>query len=310
MRISVVILVVAGIAAALAAGVAVTALSAQSWNMNRVMAPKSPDMTVLVARTALPALTVITEQAIETKSLSRDKAPANALVDPLQAVGKMLVMPLQQGEPMTAGSFAADGSRLQLASKVAPGLRAVSVNVSDAGALHGFLFPGSTVDVLVAIKRSQSEDVPDSISTTLLENILVMGVEDESVVNPQGDKKDDANSGAAQARVRKVTLMVDMQQAKALQLAQDVGVISLAMRKPGDATKNTESTPVSLRQIAGLPAPVNSPPPPERVVASATGTAPTIGADVPTPRQYEQWPVTIIRGSSLETRTYSMPGGH
>ena len=299
MRFSVIVLVIAGIAAALAASVAVSALSAQSWNLSgKGITHNAPDITVLVAKEPLAAMSVLDEKSIETKSIPRDKAPPNAVTDPLQAVGKVLVSSLAQGQAITTNAFAPEGSRLQLASKLPPGMRAVSVNVTDASGLHGDLYPGSTVDVTVTIKRTTSEEVPETIATTILENILVLGVEEETIVNTQGDKRDDPNS---RARVAKVTLMVDMQQAKSLQLAQDVGVIWLAMRKPGDKTKNPESTPVTLREIAGLPAPVPGPRPEK---SASAATEPASAADE---ARFEQWQTTIIRGNVTETRAYFMP---
>ena len=111
------------------------------------------------------------------------------------------------------------------------------------------------------------------------------------------------------ARVRKVTLMVDMQQAKALQLAQDVGVISLALRNPQDKARNPDSTPVSLRLIAGLPAPVNSMAlSPELTLVRADARAATkAAASPPPPVEPREWKTTVLRGSNSETLAFPLP---
>ena len=315
MKLSIVILVLVGIVAALAAAVLVGALRADNFKVSGVTGKQS-DVTIVVARKDLPAQTPIDEKSIEVRTVPRDHAPPGALSDSSQVVGKVLVISLAAGQPITSSSFAQDGSGVQLASQLPPGMRAVSVNVTDASGLYGILYPGSNVDVLVAVKRSRTDELSDTISTTLLENVPVLGVEQFTIVTPDnGRKLDGENAVSMQSRVRKVTLMVNMQQAKALQLAQDVGVISLAMRNPLDKEHIAGAEPVTLRLIAGMPEPLRQESTPALTIAAVTPEGNVAGMPAPrnveTPvaehRPLQQWKTTVIRGTTVETSEFPMP---
>jgi len=322
MKWSVVILLVVGVFAALAAAVLVAALRADTLRQAAGLgSPASAQVTVVVAKRSLAPRTLVTADAVETRTVARSAAPdadENALADASQAVGKVLAMPVPAGQRLTKAMFAGEGTDVQqgvrLASQLTPGTRAVAVTVSDAGGLHGILYPGCAVDVLVAIKRTAAGDeAPQTISTTLLENVPVLAVDQQTVVTPQSTKKNEGDNGVImRPRDLKVTLRVDVQQAKALQLGQDVGTLSLALRNPEDQARNPETGPVSLRILAGGTAPGGTwAGAPELVPAALTSGAPEPRekpvAAVAAPVRMEQWETTIIRGETVETHLFPMP---
>src|SRR6185503_8819315 len=95
-----------------------------------------------------------------------------------------------------------------------------------------------------------------ALTTTLLERVQVLAVEAKSVVSGSAETVGTDTSVAADAisranRTRRVTLLVDTKQAKALQLGMEQGTLSLALRNPLD-TGSADRDQVSLRSILGL----------------------------------------------------------
>jgi len=300
------ILLVVGVVAAIAAAVLVAAVRADNLRRVGMDLGASPNVTVVVAKRDIPAMSIIEAGAIEVKTVARDKAPDNALGDQVQAVGKVLTVPMIPGQALTASALAPEGTGMQLAAQLPTGMRAVAVTVSDAGGLHGILYPGCVVDILVAIHRTAGGDeAPQTISTTLLENVPVLAVDQQTIVTPAGDKKSEADLASAGSRngTLKVTVRVDPQQAKVLQLGQDVGTLSLALRSPLDKDKSKDSGPVSLRILVGASDPLGKWEPDAALVAA--GLEPKHAEPVAAAKP--EWQTTVIRGDAIETRTFSLP---
>jgi pilus assembly protein CpaB len=258
-------------------------------------------------------MTTLDMGALSTQSMPKDKAPARALSNVVQAVGKILSVPVLEGQAISQDALAPEGTGTELAAQLPKGMRAVAVTVSNAGGLSGILYPGCAVDVLVAIKRTTAEEAPQTISTVLVENVPVLAVDQQTIVTPRPDKKkadaDAEQAALARTRDLKVTLRVDVQQAKALQLGQDVGTLSLALRNPLDTDKNPDIGPVSLRVLTGGPDVGGKWDTGSAVVPALLVAAPKPAATAPAvePPAPELWQTTIIRGDNVETRTFAAP---
>lgn len=216
------------------------------------------DVEVVVAKMALPKMSVITSDFIDKKKAPRAGLPDGSVTDDIQAIGRVLAVPVVEGQVLTKYCFITQGSGAQLAATLPKGMRAVSVPISGSYVMGGLLYPGCVVDVLSASSISGSGKKDDAISTPLLRGIQVLAVQEESIVSKPGDKKDKPAGKKDYGGNLTVTLMVNTQQAEALYMAMDSGRISLAMRNPLDK----------------------------------------ISADTEEwPRKGMQWPVTVIRGS-------------
>ena len=319
MRWTIVILVLVGVVAAVSAAMLAGTMRADAFRTSRLYPSGKATSNVMVAKRSLPAMTIVDAAAVESRPIATDDTPAGALAEPTQVIGKVLAVPVVEGQALTRAVFVPEGSGVQLASQLPLGMRAVAVTVSDAGGLRGILYPGCLVDVLVAInRRVMGDEAPATISTTLLENIAVLAVDLDTIVSPRQETKTEAIESPL--RTRKETLRVDAEQAKALQLAQDVGTLILALRNPSDKETHPEAVPVSLRVLAGgdvpprgalperpLPAALVAVTPPTMApsttppAAAAPATAPVVRAS--------QWETTIIRGGASETRRFVMPAG-
>ncbi len=200
---------------------------------------ESAVVKVLVAAKDMPAMSVVDAGAIREKQVARDQAPEEFISNPVQAIGKVLALPMAEGQPFSSGCFASEGTGMQLAAALPQGMRAVSISLTQHSGLDGLLYPGSVVDVLASFQVNAEKDkLQEAVSAVLIQGVEVLAVEDRTVVSDTGkDSTDSALGRASQyGRKRKVTLLVTPKQAEALQLAMEHGRLSLAMRNPLDAT--------------------------------------------------------------------------
>ena len=231
-RWSIVLLAAFGIVAALAAAVLTASLSA--GQIQAIMPAEPEDVTILVASIEMKAMVKVDAESIVEKVVSIDEAPPKYYTEPAQIIGKVLILPMIEGQAFTKNSFPEEGSGLHLASYLPIGKRAVNVSLSDYSGLEGLLYPGSIVDVLASFRISSSTKIGRAVSTTLLQNIEVIAVENLTIVSNSEMAEAATRTSRGTRRNLLITLMVDSRQAEALQLAMEHGTIALAMRNPGD----------------------------------------------------------------------------
>lgn len=248
---SIVLLSAFGIVAALAAAVLAASLSAEQ--IQAVVPSEPEDVTILVATVEMKAMTKINADAIESKTVSIDNAPSQYYSDPTQIIGKVLSQPMIEGQVYKKICFPQSGSGLDLASILPTGKRAVNVSLWDYAGLEGLLYPGSIVDVLASFKISSSSSLGRAVSTTLLQSIEVIAVENVTIVSNSEMAEASAQTSSGMSSKLLVTLMVDARQAEALQLAMEHGAIALAMRNPSDTeVYHTDATLLSDGMLAQL----------------------------------------------------------
>ena len=327
-------LTVLGIAAAACAALLVSALRAGSFSMQRQGKDLDGDVQVIYAKVALDSMTVVDGSMVASKTVKRSEAPQKSISDPVQVVGRVLTVAMLPGQAFTGECFATDRSA-SLAAAVGKGKRAVGISVSDYAGLEGLLYPGSVVDVFLTLKsESPSAAVihgkaiqRGALTTTLLERVQVLAVEAKSVVSGSAETVGTDTSVAADAisranRTRRVTLLVDTKQAKALQLGMEQGTLSLALRNPLD-TGNADREQVSLRSILGMkdePQDVG-PSAWERMLAAAVSASAEMAknASHATPKTAadpfaaaagpKKWETTVIRGDKSQTYSFPMEEG-
>lgn len=252
-RWSIVLLALFGVVAALAAAVLTASLSAQGIQAART--PEITEVTVLVAAKDLAAMQTVTKSDVVEKVIDVKAAPGDYYSDPAQIVGKVLSLPVIEGQTYTEDNFPVEGSGLLLASHLPKGKRAVQVALEDYSGLEGLLYPGCIVDVVASFRVDVSTRLGRAVSTTLLQNIQVLGVQGSTVVDKHTEDEAKTESRAARNMNKSllVTLMVDSRQAEALTLAMEHGTISLALRNPGDeAIATSEATLLAEGKLAQL----------------------------------------------------------
>ena len=182
------------------------------------------------------------------------------------------------GEPIRRGNIVRPGDRDFLQVVLTPGSRAISIPVATSGASTGLLFPGDRVDVILTqnFKGEGTTITRRSVSETVVENLRVLAIDAL-----------DAKAGGSFGRT--VSLEVTPEQAEKINVATELGKLSL-----------------TLRSVSG----------PDGLVATstawpgrATGVKPTWAGDVSPalggamPEKaiiVQQPPVDVVRGSKRE----------
>jgi pilus assembly protein CpaB len=196
MKLHMLFIVALGIAAAGAAAMFIQTFSIQQ---RHTYTSTEQEFSVVVAKESIPAMTLMKGTTVMVKKVASTAAPKGALRDPVQVVGKVLIVPVAEGEALTESKFAKDGSGINLASILPTGKRAVTISLNDATGMVGLLYPGSVVDVMISLQASNSLE---TVTRTLAQGVQVLAVGSESV----GSDPEKA-AGAAKGDQRLVTLL-------------------------------------------------------------------------------------------------------
>ena len=115
-------------------------------------------------------------------------------------------------------------------------MRAATVRINDVSGVAGFVQPSDTVDVLITRQNAgAAKDL--QLTDVLLQNARVIAI-DQQAKNADGTPK----------VARTATLEVTPIDAQKLALAQEVGSLSLVLRKPGEANNPVVET-VSMNDL-------------------------------------------------------------
>ncbi len=316
MRWPIVVLVVMGLVAALSAALLTAAVRAQV--VNEVVDETGPtEVNILVTTRDLKAMTVIDASSLAQRAVLSTEVPPDAVTDPVQVIGRILVVGVLKGEALTLAKIAREEDRVHLAAALPEGGRAMSVTVATDMGVENLLYPGAIVDVVASFRLPASRGTPSGevVSATLLQALQVLAVGEESVVS--GTEPVDAESGSKTrggTRRTVVTLLVDSQQAEALQLAMMHGSIALVLRNPLD----TEETIVAGLLLSNLSGDIA-----HRLgmlaqsgMASGPVAVPTVSAeaepetaahgDEASAGTPAQWITEVLRGRERETRMFPL----
>ena len=205
---------------------------------------------------------------------------------------RVALMPIAVNEPILASKISGVGQGASIAALLPAGKRAAAVRINDVSGVAGFVQPNDSVDVLVT-REVPGADRNTQLTDILLQNARVIAI-DQQAKNADGTPK----------VAKTATLEVNPLDAQKLALAQEVGSLSLILRKPGEADNPVVET-VSLSDLryniyggARYPAPAVvggfGPAVAAPVVRTAVVTRPARRAAPPPPRRPS---VEIYRGT-------------
>ncbi|PSH05242.1 MAG: Flp pilus assembly protein CpaB [Acidobacteria bacterium] len=168
-------------------------------------------------------------------------------------VGRSLIYPISQNQPILDHHIAQAGSGIGLTVKIPEGMRAVAVRTNDVVGVAGFLYPGSHVDVLVTSKMENSQA---PVTQTVLPNVEVLTAGQKIEPDPTGKPE----------TVSVVTLLLKPEDGEKLVLASTQGTIQFVLRNGADQ-KSPETKPVNMADLMrGAQVPVG----PKKIVPKAT----------------------------------------
>jgi pilus assembly protein CpaB len=184
-----------------------------------------PTKPVLVAATDLELGAQIRPDDVRLVEWPASAMPTGAFSSPEEVVGRGLVMPMIQNEPILPMKLAGKDAGSGLPVVIPEGKRAVSVRVNDVIGVAGYVLPGTHVDVLATATPTNSE--VDTTTKVVLSNVQVLAA---------GTKMEQDTEQGKPMAVNVVTLLVSPEEAERLTLGATQGKIQLALRNPLDKT--------------------------------------------------------------------------
>jgi pilus assembly protein CpaB len=186
---------------------------------------KLPTTQVVVAATDLQIGEELQADDVRVVDWPASSVPVGAVSKPEDVVGRGVILPVVQYEPILPMKLAGEGAGAGLPPAIPPGLRAVSVQVNEVIGVAGYVLPGTRVDVLSVLNPSQ--DRKDIMSKVILTDVQVLAA---------GTKLEQDANGEKPVAVSVVTMLVNPEEAERLTLAASEGKIQLALRNPLDRT--------------------------------------------------------------------------
>jgi pilus assembly protein CpaB len=209
-------------------------------------APAAAKTEVLVAKVPLKEGTLLRNQDLAWHAIA-GQATADEIVRPSLAArqakpeldaqaraavqGAALALTLPAGAPIRRSIIVKPGDRDFLRLVLSPGERAIAIPVTTGGAGSGLLSPGDHVDVILtqAFHQNAQSLARSSVSETIVQNLRVLAVKTP-------DPKVAGNFGPI------VTLEVTPAQAEAINVATELGKLSLTLRPATNAIMTAADT--------------------------------------------------------------------
>lgn len=157
-----------------------------------------------------------------------------------QGKKRVALRPILVNQPLLAADLSGEGQNASIAALLPDGMRAATVRINDISGVAGFIKPNDTVDVLITRQAiapdgaSQGKKVTD----VLLQNIRVIAMGRDA--NSEGNKP---------SSTRSATLELTPLDAQKVALGQDLGELSLVLRKPGEDQNIPRVETVSLDDL-------------------------------------------------------------
>jgi len=199
---------------------------------------------VVVATMDIELGSRLNPQMLTTVDWPSGSVPQGAFVDVKELPDRVVKTSIQRGEAILSGKLAPLGTLGGLSAVIKEGKRAMTVRVNDVVGVAGFALPGNYVDVMVNTQQdkegAKGNEEKQQISKTVLSHVLVLAVAQEA-------GRDDTKPKVVNA----VTLELSLEDAEKLDLARNIGTLSLVLRNQVDSG-TTPTVGVRKSDLLGL----------------------------------------------------------
>nr|WP_246604788.1 Flp pilus assembly protein CpaB [Aquisediminimonas sediminicola] len=199
---------------------------------------------VAVARVEMDYGTEITPEMVQIVDMPAANLPQGAFGSMAELLPmnkpRVAIRPIAVNEVILASRVSGENGRASLSALLHPDMRAVSVRVSEASAVAGFVVPGEIVDVLITRTMPSTDGSSGEVTDVLLQQVRVLAMDQNASENTQKPVVS-----------RTATLEVSQVDAQKLALGERAGALSLVLRKSGEAKKDTPNivTTVSVEDL-------------------------------------------------------------
>jgi pilus assembly protein CpaB len=224
----------------------VIALGAAMSLKSRVSSKAVPELSqILVATADIPAGAFVRSDA-QLAMVDWPKGNINSSMltnqdtKPADYNGAVARRAIQKGEAIVKNLLVKSNEGGFMSAVLEGGKRAVSIAVDSTTGNAGFIFPGDRVDLILTHSVTR-QSVQSRASETFVENVRVLAV-DQMIDNPENKA----------VLAKTVTLEVTPKQAEEINLAKDLGKISLSLRSLA-TKKKAAATPADVAGTAAEP---------------------------------------------------------
>ena len=239
-------------------------LLAVAMTFGRAAQPGAGLHTVIVAAADMEPGSKLHAAQLSVSNWPQDPLPAGTFADVKDLQDRVLKNPVQRGEVILASKLAPVGSAGGLSAVIASGKRAMTVRVNDVVGVAGFALPGNYVDILVNAQQDNTQGGERrTLTKTVLEHVLVLAVAQEA-------GRDDTKPRLVNA----VTLELSPADAEKIDLARNVGTLSLVLRNQVDKA-SVITAGITKAQLLGDGVASLAPPAPRVKAAPITTPAPS-----------------------------------
>ncbi len=261
--------------------VALLISSVCTYLLSRKMTGHAAAPKIVETRCAAPSRPLQAGEALKAEDLELLPWPASmplagSFPTIADLVGRVVLYPLDKGEPILERDLATPGSVAGLSAKIPDGKRAIALRSDEVVGVGGFLIPGSHVDVLVIY---HTDKLPEPVTATVLQDAVVLAAGQQIEPDPAGKA----------TAVTVVTLLLTPEESERAFLASNQGAIHFVLRNAGDHSHSTIA-PVSLAQLSAESVPT---PPPTPAIAK-----PVARLALPKPGKPEQIETILGDGST------------
>lgn len=226
-----------------------------AYNQYSTVRPAAGPVTVevIAANTRLEYGTRLTPENLMWQAVLKESLPAGAFTSRSALLGddgetvRIVTRTIEEGEPVLASRISEPNVLPRVAQSLSDGKRAFTIRIDAVTGVGGFISPGDRVDILLTTRDNRN-----LVSNVILQNIPVIAVDQEA----------DTESIAPKVG-RTATVEVTPTEAQKLDLAQQLGKLSLTLRAvSGQAVAGTSTppsdlidapTPITARDLLGKP---------------------------------------------------------
>ncbi|MBI4042579.1 MAG: Flp pilus assembly protein CpaB [Deltaproteobacteria bacterium] len=200
---------------------------------------------VVVATQNIEEMTMVDKIMVRIDHLPKKYLQPGVMQELDLVVGKIASVPVKAGEQVLDTKLLDPGSKTGLAYKITPGMRAMTIPVSDVHGVARLIQPGNRVDILSSVDYGTGDREEREVKT-VLQDVLVLAT-GKNITNdvPMEMVKDPVTGEVRKVNLSKdtnfatVTVEVDPIQGQTLTylMTAGEGILFLSLRNPDDRSR-------------------------------------------------------------------------
>lgn len=234
--------------------------------------------TVVVAREDIREMEIVDESKMEVVEKPAEFVQPGAIQNPIEVVGQIALAPIKKGEQILNTKLVFPDKSTGLSMQVAPGKRAITLDINESQGVAKLIKPGDRVDIIAAVDDGNGINKVRKARTIMQDSpVLAVGqniVDNIPVEVVMGNNSDyEVRNLRVSNDYKTITIEASPSEAQILIYLQSTRTpIHFSLRNPNDRIKN--SMPVTdmnevLNRTARLPAQKKATPKPKIVPKQA-----------------------------------------